>query len=298
MFTCPASKRKEKVMRSRFLTLTFIAILMMSFAGCSKKDQSQNTAAPPADNSSQAQMNQPAANNPPAGGQMAPAQPAQGGQTAPVGGQMAPAPQQQMAQAPAPQPQMAQAPEPPPPLVVPAGTHLVVRVGNSINTKTSSAGDTFTGSLARSVSVGGVVAIPSGAGVSGTVVESKSPGKFKGEGMLSIALTSVNVRGVPTSIQSSTYTQTVKGKGKRTAVAVGGGTGAGALIGGIAGGGKGALIGGLVGAGAGTAGAAFTGNKDVEIPAESAVTFKLGHSITVERPAQKPASQDQMAPTQ
>ncbi len=54
---------------------------------------------------------------------------------------------------------------------------------------------------------------------------------------------------------------------------IGGGTGAGALIGGLAGGGKGALIGGLVGAGAGTAGAAFTGNKELTIPAESAASF-------------------------
>ena len=276
-------------MRSRFLTLMFIAILTMSFAACSKKDQSQNTAAPASDNSMANQANPPAtsnqpANTQPAGGQMAPAQ-----QPAPAQ-QAEPAPAQQMAQAPEP-------PPPPPPLVIPAGTSLVVRMGNSITSKTATAGDTFTGSLAHSVSVGGVVAIPAGAGVSGTVTDAKSPGKFKGEGILSIALTAVNVGGSSVPIQTSTYTQIVKGKGKRTAVAVGGGTGAGALIGGIAGGGKGALIGGLVGAGAGTAGAAFTGNKELVIPAESAVTFKLGHSITVARRA-KSASQDQMAPTQ
>jgi hypothetical protein len=51
--------------------------------------------------------------------------------------------------------------------------------------------------------------------------------------------------------------------------------GVGALIGGLAGGGKGAAIGALAGAGAGGAGSAFTGNKDVVLPAESAVSFKL-----------------------
>ena len=61
------------------------------------------------------------------------------------------------------------------------------------------------------------------------------------------------------------------------------------MIGGLAGGGKGALIGGLVGAGAGTAGAAFTGNKELTIPAESVVTFRLGHSITVRRSAKQPS---------
>jgi len=167
-------------------------------------------------------------------------------------------------------------------------------MGNTIDTKTANAGDSFTGTLAHSVAVDGVVAIPAGAGVAGTVVDSKSPGRFKGEGTLSVALTSLNVHGVPTTISSSTYTQTIKGKGKRTAVMAGGGTGAGALIGGLAGGGKGALIGGLIGAGAGTAGAAFTGNKDLQIPAESVVTFKLGHSIEVKSSSK--ASQEEEAP--
>lgn len=179
--------------------------------------------------------------------------------------------------------QEAPPPPPPPPLVVPAGTSIVVRMGNTIDTKTASAGQTFSGTLAHSVAVEGEVAIPSGAGVAGTVADSKSPGKFKGEGILSVTLTSIEVRGVPMTVETSTYVQTIKGKGKRTAVMAGGGTGAGALIGGLAGGGKGALIGGLVGAGAGTAGAAFTGNKDLQIPAESVVTFKLSSPITVKR---------------
>jgi hypothetical protein len=163
----------------------------------------------------------------------------------------------------------------------------MVRLGTPLNTKTAQNGQEFSGTLARSVVVHNEVAIPAGAGVHGTVVESKSPGKFKGEGSLSITLDSINVGGRPMQIATSTFTQTIKGKGKRTAVAVGGGTGAGALIGGLAGGGKGALIGGLVGAGAGTAGAAFTGNKEVEIPAETAVTFRLADSITVPHTGKK-----------
>ena len=275
-------------MRSRLLTLTFIAIFAMSFAACSKKDQSQNTGAPASDTSTATQANPPATTSQPVGSQPATSQMAPA-QQPPQGQQMTPAPAQEMAQAPE--------PEPPPPLGVPAGTSIVVRMRNSITSKTANPGDTFTGSLAHAVVVGGVVAIPARAGVSGTVIDAKSPGKFKGEGVLSIALTAVNVGGAPVAIQTSTYTKIVKGKGKRTAKMAGGGAGAGLLIGGLAGGGKGALIGGLVGAGAGTAGAAATGNKEVEIPAESAVTFRLGHSITVMRLARK-ASQDQSAPSQ
>jgi len=56
----------------------------------------------------------------------------------------------------------------------------------------------------------------------------------------------------------------------------------GMLIGGLAGGGKGMLIGGLAGGGAGTAGAAMTGNKDLDIPAESIVHFKLSQDLVVQ----------------
>ena len=96
-------------------------------------------------------------------------------------------------------------------------------------------------------------------------------------------LDSLTVNGRSYEVSTSAFTKVVKGKGKRTAVLAGGGGGLGALIGGLAGGGKGALIGGLAGAGAGTAGAAYTGNKDLEIPAESRVTFRLARSITVSR---------------
>jgi len=65
------------------------------------------------------------------------------------------------------------------------------------------------------------------------------------------------------------------------------------LIGGLAGGGKGALIGGLIGAGAGTAGAAFTGNKDVVIPSESTVTFHLTAPVTITVKAKEPVNTDE-----
>jgi hypothetical protein len=51
----------------------------------------------------------------------------------------------------------------------------------------------------------------------------------------------------------------------------------------LAGGGKGALIGGLAGAGAGTAGTAFTGNKEIVIPAETLLTFRLEQSVPLRR---------------
>jgi hypothetical protein len=157
---------------------------------------------------------------------------------------------------------------------------VVVTITEQISAKNNNVGDRFTGVLAESVkSSGGATIFPRGAHVAGTVVAAKGRGKFKGAGDLAIQVTSIS----GTEVNVSSYEKTEKGKGKRTAGMIGGGGGGGALIGGLAGGGKGALIGGLIGAGAGTAGAAFTGNKDVVIPSESTISFHLTSSLTVTR---------------
>ena len=165
------------------------------------------------------------------------------------------------------------------PMVVPAGTVLTVRLGQALGSKISEAGQSFSATLAEPVTVGGETAIPKGATASGTVVDAKPLGRFKGGAVLQLKLDSV----ADLPVETSALVRSAKGKGKRTATMVGGGAGLGALIGGIAGGGKGAAIGALAGAGAGTAGTAFTGNKDIVLPAETAVSFKLEKDLDVKK---------------
>lgn len=172
-------------------------------------------------------------------------------------------------------------PEASKPLVVPAGTVLTVRLGQAVGSKISSAGETFTATVASPVAIDGRTAIPAGASATGNVVDAKPLGRFKGGASLQLRLTSITVNGADQAISTSSVVRTEKGKGKRTAVMAGGGAGLGALIGGLAGGGKGAAIGALAGAGAGTGGAAFTGNKDIVLPAESALSFKLEQPLQV-----------------
>lgn len=166
-------------------------------------------------------------------------------------------------------------------IVVPAGTAITISLGSALGSKASKPGDNFTGSVAQPVSVGGTVAIPQGANVSGTVTDAKALGKFAGGALLSIRLDSVEVKGVNLPVQASTKSFTEKGKGKRTAVMAGGGAALGGIIGALAGGGKGAAIGAAAGAGAGTGGAAFTGNKEIVLPAESDVTFELSQPLEI-----------------
>ncbi len=166
---------------------------------------------------------------------------------------------------------------------IPAGTHIRVTTGEELGSKLSQPGQSFSATVADPVTVNGVTVIRSGSSATGTVVDAKSLGRFKGQATLTLRLDSVHAEGRTYEVASSTIDRVESGKGKRTAVLTGGGGGLGALIGGLAGGGKGALIGGLAGAGAGGAGSAFTGNKEIVIPAETPLTFRLENAVTVGR---------------
>jgi hypothetical protein len=169
------------------------------------------------------------------------------------------------------------------PITVPASTTVTVSLGSAIGSKLSQAGQTFTGSVAKDVLVGNTVAIPRGASVSGTVADAKPLGRFAGGAVLQLRLDSINLNGSELPVQTALRTFSAKGKGKRTALMTGGGAAVGGIIGALAGGGKGAAIGMAAGGGAGAGGAAFTGNKDIVLPAESAVSFELSQPLEVRR---------------
>jgi hypothetical protein len=164
---------------------------------------------------------------------------------------------------------------------IPSGTVIVVRLGESLSSKSSQAGQGFSATVAQPVVVDGKTVIEQGAAARGTVVDAKGMGHFKGGALLHVRLVSVTIHGRERQIETAAHGAALKGKGKRSAIAIAGGAGAGALIGGLIGGGKGAGIGVLAGGGAGTAGAAFTGNHQIVFPAETAMTFRLLRSVEV-----------------
>ncbi len=167
--------------------------------------------------------------------------------------------------------------------VVHAGTEIVVTADQSVSSKTSNSGDFFDASLAEPVVVGDKVVIPKGARATGTVTEAKSASRFKGKPAITLTLSSVKVNGQEYRLKTTKVTESGKSRGKRTAVGAGGGAAFGAIVGAIAGGGKGAAIGAGAGAGAGTAGAAFTGDKDITIAPETKLTFQLEEPLEVKK---------------
>lgn len=173
-------------------------------------------------------------------------------------------------------------PAAPAPIRIAAGKVLTVSLDQAISTKDNSSGDRFQASLAEPVTVDGSTVLPVGTRVTGTVVQAASAGRLKGGALLQLTLDGVTFHSQKYSIQTSEFEEAGKGRGKRSLIGGGGGAAFGAIVGALAGGGKGAAVGALAGGGAGTAGAAFTGKRDIVLPAETRLHFKLETSLTVQ----------------
>jgi hypothetical protein len=185
---------------------------------------------------------------------------------------------------------------PPQPVVrtvhIAAGTVIPIRINESLSSETAQTGQPFHGVVTHEVDADGMLAIPAGSSVTGTVTEAKDATHFKGSSLLSITLNSVRVRGERVQLATDAYTVAGKGRGVNTAEKVGGGAAIGAILGGIFGGGKGAAIGAAAGGGGGAAVQGFTRGQQVSIPSESVLRFHTVEPITVQTSELPYASQD------
>jgi hypothetical protein len=161
---------------------------------------------------------------------------------------------------------------------VPSGTEIKVRTDQQIQATTADAGRHYTGSIAEPVNdANGRTVIPKGAQAELTATQDGSK--------VALDLSSVTVDGRRYTIESSSYKEGSVGANKTTAKYAGGGALAGTLIGAIAGGGKGAAIGALAGGAAGTGAQVLTKGKNINIPAETILTFKTAQTLQM-RPVQ------------
>ena len=129
--------------------------------------------------------------------------------------------------------------------------------------------------------IDGETVIPSGADVVGRVANVQSAGRFAGQSVLTLELTSLSVNGKTYNVQTNQWSRQGKGEGKNTATKVGIGTAAGAILGGIIGGGKGAAIGAAGGAGAGTGVSAARKGEQIKLGPEAVLSFQTINTLTV-----------------
>ena len=164
---------------------------------------------------------------------------------------------------------------------LPAGTNLVVRMIDGVDSETNRVGQTFAASMDEPVTMGGETIIPRGADVVVKLVDAKESGKLAGRAELTLDLMSVKVDGRMVDINTQSVSRESDSRGQRTAKVAGGGAVLGAIIGGIAGGGKGAVIGAGAGGAAGVGAEEITKGQRVKVPSETRLTFVLDTSIRI-----------------
>ncbi len=163
-------------------------------------------------------------------------------------------------------------------VVLPPGTELAVLTDERIDSHDVVEGQTFRAEIADDVrDTDGSIAIPRG---SPAALITR---RVENNGDITLDVQSVSVAGrryrVSTEDNELQNNSPGIGANKRTGEYVGGGAAIGAIIGAIAGGGKGAAIGAAAGAGAGAGTEIITRGKEVHVPAESVIRFRLDHPL-------------------
>lgn len=171
-------------------------------------------------------------------------------------------------------------------------TVLRVRTDQPMSSRQTKEGTSLLFTVSEEVVVDGVLVIPRGATVHGTVVESIQPGTLTGSPELTLKLTSLDLGGY--SYPLYTYLFKVQGtsKTKPTEAKIKGGAVIGAIVGGAFSGsakgettatGKaaGMATGAALGVGVGTMVSAATPGPILSIPAESQMDFSLASPIAV-----------------
>jgi hypothetical protein len=170
-------------------------------------------------------------------------------------------------------------------LEAPAGTELVVRTVEMIDSRKSGADQAFSALVERAVAdASGRVIIPEMSSAQ-LVIRHVSAGGKTGSPEMVLDVQSVSIDGRRYLVSTTDLVEdsdTGIGTNKRTAATIGGGAAVGTIIGAIAGGGKGAALGGLIGAAGGATTEVLTKGRDVKVPAETVLSFRLDKPVTLQ----------------
>ena len=158
-------------------------------------------------------------------------------------------------------------------ITIPAGTRLVIRTTDNIDSNRHSAGHRFRAQLESALVVNGVTAVPRGTFVHGRIAQAQQAGRVAGSSELAVEFTDLMVNDVLVPISTGSLSAQTGGEGGRTV----GRTARSAAIGGLIGGRSGARTGARVGAGA----SILTGGASVSIPRGTIVETSLSAAVTV-----------------
>jgi hypothetical protein len=166
-------------------------------------------------------------------------------------------------------------------VTVPAGTRILIRMIDSVDSETNRVGDRFRASLETNLEQDGWLLARHGSDVYGRLVNAQGAGRLSGHAELKLELTGILIHNNMVPIVTGEYEVAGKGRGGNTAKKAVGGAALGAIIGALAGGGKGAAIGAGAGAAAGTTINIITKGEKVKVPSETLLEFRLDAPLTL-----------------
>ena len=166
-------------------------------------------------------------------------------------------------------------------VTVPAGTRILVRMNDTVDSNRSRVGSIFTATLQTNLVVGGQTVARAGTPLHGRLTEARSGGRAAGRSELALELTDIIINGNPHPLLTGEYSVQGSNNLGTTARRTATGAGLGAAIGAIGGSaGRGAAIGSVVGGGASLA----TRGPQINIPAETLLEFRLQQPATLPAP--------------
>jgi hypothetical protein len=159
-------------------------------------------------------------------------------------------------------------------ITVPAGTRLVIRTTDSIDSRRHGAGHRFRGQLESALVVDGQTVASLGTFVHGRIVQASQAGRLVGSSELAVEFTDILINDQLVPIRTGDLQAQGSGEAGRTI----GRTARAAAIGGLIGGSSGARTGAAVGAGA----SLVTRGSSVNIPRGTIVETRLDAPLTVQ----------------
>jgi len=160
-------------------------------------------------------------------------------------------------------------------VTVPVGTHILVRMIDSVDSERNKVGDRFRASLETNLEQDGYILARRGTEVFGQLTTVQGAGRLAGHAELRLQLTGMTVHDSLVPLVTGDYDVAGKGRGGNTAKKTVGGAALGAIIGALAGGGRGAAIGAGAGAAAGATVNIVTKGEKVKIPSETILDFRI-----------------------
>ena len=170
-------------------------------------------------------------------------------------------------------------------VIVPQGTAIPLELQTPLSSETTQVEAPVHARVRQAVIVDGIVAIPTGATLSGVVTQVERAGRVQGRAQLAFVFNRLEAGNVREDVNAAPVAYVAESTKGDDAAKIGVGAVGGAIVGGILGGGSGAAKGAVIGGAAGTGVVLATRGEEVTLGKGTVLAVSLASPLTVRVPA-------------